>query len=69
MTKRFNILFFVCIAISMLLPTETLAQHYGFHKRQRTAEEKALEDSIPFFRGVAVGTDLVGPVMRAVGDY
>lgn len=69
MTKRFNILFFVCIAISMLLPTETLAQRYGFHKRQRTAEEKALEDSIPLFRGVAVGTDLVGPVMRAVGDY
>lgn len=71
MTHRNNILYSICIAISllMLVPMTADAQHYGFHKKKRTAEEQALEDSIPLFRGVAVGFDLVGPVARAVGDY
>lgn len=69
MTNRKNILFFICAAISLLLPQNTFAQQYGFHKHKRTAAEQALEDSIPLFRGVAVGADLVGPVMRAVSDY
>lgn len=46
-----------------------VAQQYGFHKHKRTAEEQAIEDSIPLYRGVSVGVDLVGPVTRAVSDY
>lgn len=69
MTNRKSILFCICIAISLLLPQRSMAQQYGFHKHKRTAAEQALEDSIPLFRGVAVGVDLVGPVMRAVSDY
>lgn len=53
----------------MLVPMESPAQHYGFHRRQRTAAEQAMEDSIPLFRGVAVGVDLVGPAMLTFGDY
>lgn len=69
MTNRKSILFCICIAISLLLPQRSMAQQYGFHKHKRTAAEQAIEDSIPLFRGVAVGVDLVGPVMRAVSDY
>lgn len=69
MSHRYNILFCICIIVSSLIPQTATAQHYGFHKHKRTAAEQAIEDSIPFFRGVAVGVDLVGPVMRAIGDY
>lgn len=68
MIKRNNIFICICIAVSLLWSQAADAQ-YGFHRRQKTQEEKALEDSIPFFRGVAIGTDLVGPAMRIIGDY
>lgn len=69
MTKPLHILFYIFIAVSLLMPQSAMAQKYGIHKHKRTAAEQAIEDSIPFFRGVAVGVDLVGPVMRAIGDY
>lgn len=69
MTKRSYTLLFICAAISLLLPAEAMAQHYGLHRHKRTAAEQAIEDSIPLFRGVAVGADLVGPATRAISDY
>lgn len=71
MTYQKKILRFICIlAVSMMLvPTGAEAQQYGFHRRQRSAQEQAIEDSIPLWRGVIVGVDVVGPAMRAFGDY
>lgn len=44
-------------------------QKYGLHKHKRTAKEQSIEDSIPVYRGVAVGFDLVGPITKIVSDY
>ncbi len=71
MTNQRNISAYICVLLVSLLflPSEAMAQHYGFHRRQRTAAEQAMEDSIPLYRGVSVGVDLVGPGMLAFGDY
>ncbi|MBF1414234.1 MAG: hypothetical protein HXN33_01515 [Prevotella histicola] len=46
----------------LLTPTVANAQ-------RRPSLPKVKEDSIPFFRGVAVGVDLVGPAMRWLASY
>ena len=49
-------------ALFLLSPTTANAQ-------RRPSVPKAKEDTIPLFRGVAVGTDLVGPAMRWLASY
>lgn len=53
----------ICLSILALLisilPYSAMAQ-------DKNTEEK---DTIAFFRGVAVSVDLVGPLMKALGDY
>jgi hypothetical protein len=48
-----------------MMPAQMMAQ--GRVIKPKKIEQKP--DSIPFFRGVAVSFDLVGPIMRMVGDY
>ncbi len=43
--------------------TTTMAQ------RRDTKGKSAVKDSVALFRGFAVSVDVVGPVMKAVGDY
>ena len=49
-------------ALFLLCPTTANAQ-------RRPSLPKVKEDSIPFFRGAAVGVDLVGPAMRWLASY
>ena len=49
-------------ALFLLCPATANAQ-------RRPSLAKVKEDSIPFFRGVAVGTDFVGPAMRWLASY
>lgn len=37
--------------------------------QQRRVPQREIADTIPFFRGVAVGIDVVGPAMRAFAGY
>ena len=46
----------------LLTPSTANAQH-------RSSVSKVKEDSIPFFRGAAVGIDLIGPAMRRLAFY
>ncbi len=68
------------IAISLLLIFTLNAQAHaqgqgqqGGRRLTKAQQEKlrmkAIDDSIPLFRGVAVKADLVGAVEKAVGDY
>ncbi|MCR5077362.1 MAG: DUF6048 family protein [Prevotella sp.] len=52
----------LAISLFLLLPATAQAQ-------RRKPARQVQEDSIPLFRGIAVGTDLVGPAMRALADY
>lgn len=69
MTRRRHILIYILTAVSLLLPSAASAQQYGIHRHQRTAEEQAIEDSIPLFRGVTIGVDAVGAATRIFSDY
>lgn len=69
MTRRSKILLSICVlTISLLCPAVAAAQTYGLHRRHNPAQ-RAAEDTIPLFRGIAVGVDVVGPAMRLIGDY
>ena len=65
MMVRKNIYLSLLLILSglfLLLPSSVYAQ-------QRRTQSKVKEDSIPFFRGVAVGLELVGPVTRRLISY
>ncbi len=72
----------ICISISRSIATSLLlllalslhAQQTGGGRRltkaqQEKLRQKAIDDSIPFFRGVSIKGDLFGLVQRAVSDY
>lgn len=59
------------IAYSLLLlalPTGSYAQK-SKKDLQEIARQKHIDDSIPFFRGIQIKADMVGPVQKTVSDY
>lgn len=60
--KRISTYILVVISSLLLLPSVASAQ-------RRKPVATVNEDSIPFFRGIAVGTDVVGPAMRLLANY
>lgn len=65
MMKRNNI----CTYISILAFSLLIAIPQQASAQRRKTVEKVKADTIPFFRGVTVGADLVGPARRLLGDY
>lgn len=53
--------FFLSLTISILMLPQT-----AFAQRKNIVVE---QDTVPFFRGIAVSADLVGPGMLLLGDY
>lgn len=64
MVTRKTYIFILNLAISLLflLPSPSYGQ-------QRRMIQQVEQDTIPFFRNVAIGADLVGPGMIAFGSY
>ena len=62
--ERKRIYTFVLLALSLLLlqPTALWAQ-------QKHKAQPVQADTVSFFRGVAVGVDVVGPAMKALSSY
>ena len=60
--KRISTYILVVISSLLLLPSVASAQ-------RRKPVATVNEDSIAFFRGIAVGTDVVGPAMRLLANY
>ena len=60
--KRISTYILVVISSLLLLPSVASAQ-------RRKPVTTVNEDSIAFFRGIAVGTDVVGPAMRLLANY
>ena len=52
------------LAISILL---LIAQ--GANAQRKISLETSKTDSVPFFNGVAISVDLVGPIQKSLGDY
>lgn len=53
------------ISLLLLLLCGTVSAQY--HYRKKTAV--VVKDTIPLFRGIAISTDLVGPIMLSASDY
>lgn len=60
--KTFTFILSLAISLLAILPSSVYAQ-------RKKIVQKAAPDTIPFYRGIAVGTDLVGSAMIALGDY
>ncbi|MBP7358989.1 MAG: hypothetical protein KA955_06600 [Prevotella sp.] len=68
MTHLKNISTYISKAITsilLLLLCTTVSAQYQYRKKTVVVEK----DTIPFFRGIAISTDLVGPVMLSASDY
>ena len=63
------------LLLSVFLAAPAVAQQRQQGQQHLSKDEqlrqrmKAIDDSIPFFRGVQIKADLVGPIQRAVSSY